>query len=183
MLCIAWVTGAYAADRNPIVCKQQYALCTSAPCTPDPKHAGYATCECVVLQGDSVGYKTCAERAPIQVSNQSKKIISTFSFAQYASKKFLTCAAGLPWTNCLDSLCSVDPHQPNHAKCDCPIETKSAFITLGGDCKTTACNGLWSAATVAMGKQMQATLTSAIKNSHSLSRLSLNTVHNSESSS
>jgi hypothetical protein len=46
-----------ASQAKPIVCKQEYALCTSAPCIPDPRHPDFAICSCVVEKGDSVGYK------------------------------------------------------------------------------------------------------------------------------
>src|SRR3990167_6000402 len=74
---------ASATQQKIIVCKQIYALCTSAPCIPDPRHPGYAICTCVVQQGDSAGYHTCKQRAPKQSANKTLLITSTFSFAQF----------------------------------------------------------------------------------------------------
>ena len=57
----------YATVKTkPIICTQEYALCTSAPCIPDPGHPDYAICSCVVKKGDSAGYKTCEKRTPNQ---------------------------------------------------------------------------------------------------------------------
>jgi hypothetical protein len=40
----------------------------------------------------------------------------------------------------------LDPKEPNKANCTCPVK-QSAANTLGGDCRQSACEGLWSAAT------------------------------------
>lgn len=137
---------------QPIVCSQEYALCTSAPCVPDPRHPGYALCSCVVEKGESVGYKTCQQRAPQTNQFKVKQLLSTFSFTQFSTKKSMNCALGLPWTNCVDSPCTVDPMDNSKALCSCPIEHHQAFFTFGGECNTTTCaSGFWSGATQASG--------------------------------
>lgn len=144
-----FITSTYAATMvKPIVCAQQYALCTSAPCVPDPRHPDVAICSCVVEKGNSVGYKTCDERAPKQVKFNVMQVISTFSFAQFATKKSMTCAKDMPWTNCVDAPCTVNPMDTTKAICSCKIITNQAFFTFGGDCDSKTCQtGFWSGAT------------------------------------
>lgn len=152
----------YAA--KPIICNHEYALCTSARCVPDPRHPSYAICHCVVKKGASAGYKTCAERAPTQDQYKTTQIISTFSFAQFAVKKFMSCQAGAPWTNCLDAPCTVDPKDHNRAICSCKIDNTQSFVTLGGECNTTTCTtGFWSGATEAASITLRDALSETIK--------------------
>ena len=68
----------YAKDMKPVVCDQDYALCTSARCIPDPRNPDNAICDCVVSKGKSVGYKTCAEREPNKNKYKATRLISTF---------------------------------------------------------------------------------------------------------
>lgn len=84
----------YAA--NPVICNQEYALCTSAPCIPDARNAKYAICDCVVKKGESAGYKTCKQRKPGQDKYKVTRLISTFSFEQFATKKLMNCTQGNP---------------------------------------------------------------------------------------
>ncbi len=140
------MTTSYAV--TPVVCSQAYALCTSAPCVPDPRHPEFAICSCVVEQGDSVGFNTCDKRAPKQDQFKTTQLISTFSFAQFKTKKSMTCKTGIPWTNCVDAPCTVNPIDPTKAICSCKIENHQAFFTFGGDCDVKQCaNGFWSGAT------------------------------------
>ena len=133
---------------KPIVCSQKYVLCTSAPCIPDPRHPNYAVCSCLVKQGASAGYKTCEQRKPKQYPDKTTRLISTFSFAQYDTKKAMTCSKGMPWTDCVDAPCTVNPMNRQKAICSCPIKHTQSFLTFGGDCRTRTCaTGFWSGAT------------------------------------
>ncbi len=144
------------AQGKPIVCKQAYALCTSAPCIPDPRHPDYAVCSCVVEKGESAGFKTCAERVPKQKQFNTTQLTSTFSFEQFSTKKSINCEKGMPWTNCVDAPCTVDPMNPTKAICSCKIDHTQAFFTFGGDCDTKTCaTGFWSGATTAAGVVFQ----------------------------
>jgi len=134
---------------TPIVCNQEYALCTSAQCVPDPRHADMAICSCVVENGNSVGYKSCNERTPKSKQFKVKRLISTFSFKQFATKKGMSCPRGKPWTNCLDAPCNVDPLRAGKAICSCKINHDQDFITFGGGCDSSQCaTGFWSGATL-----------------------------------
>ena len=159
-LCSFFVSPAYSAENaKPIVCNQEYALCTSASCVPDPRHPEYAICSCVVETGDSVGFKTCAKRTPKQGKFKVKEITSTFSFKQFDTKKSMNCARGTPWTNCVDAPCTVNPMDAAKALCSCKIIHNEAFFTFGGDCDTSSCGtGFWSGANVTMGNSLRIAL-------------------------
>lgn len=142
-------TFAYFSTK-PIVCNQGYALCTSASCIPDPRHPDYAICICDVKKGNSVGFSSCAVRAPKQNQYKTKIIISTFSFDQFPTKRGMTCPKGMPWTDCVDAPCMVNPMDNTKANCSCKINHDQAFFTLGGDCDIKTCaTAFWSGATEA----------------------------------
>lgn len=137
-----------AASQSAIVCEQSYALCTSAPCLPDPTTPGKSLCECSVEQGQSAGFTTCDKRKPSIDKYNVTHLISTFSFAQFGSKKSLNCSKGDPWSNCVDMACTVDPQNPKRAICQCELNTTPAFFTFGGNCESKSCKtGFWSGAT------------------------------------
>ncbi|CZG35735.1 TPA: hypothetical protein JBE46_08065 [Legionella pneumophila subsp. pneumophila] len=141
-------TGFVQASATPIICDQEYTLCTSARCIPMPGNPAKAVCDCVVEKGKSAGYKTCKERKPIRDRYKVTSLVSTFSFEQFAFKRKMNCSEGLPWTNCLDMPCTVDPQNSKRALCLCTIENTQAFFTFGGDCNTNTCaTGFWSGAT------------------------------------
>lgn len=158
-----FLTTSYAANpAHAIICEQSYALCTSAPCVPDPKNPGQSICDCVVQQGKSAGFSACEKRKPYADKYKATHLTSTFSFNQFASKKALACAKGNPWNNCVDKPCTVDPQNPNRAICLCQLNNTQAFFTLGGNCDSNTCaSGFWSGAVVGV---MTDTLRGALKN-------------------
>lgn len=136
--------------QKPISCQQEYALCTSSACVPDPRHPRYALCPCVVKNDISLGFTSCDKREPKINKYKIKRIRSTFSFAQFDKKKGMLCAEGSPWTDCLDAPCTVNPRTPSQATCSCKIHHKKSFFTLGGECNNSSCaTGYWSGATQA----------------------------------
>jgi hypothetical protein len=126
------------------LCRQPYALCTTAPCERSASDATIATCRCVVLDGYSIGYTPCHARALA-----GTRLVSTFS-TQNVTSAFgvLTCPEEVPWANCLDMPCEIDPLDPALATCQCQmVETGPAF-TFGGGCDSRTCSAvIWSAAT------------------------------------
>lgn len=139
---------------KPTLCNGVYALCISAPCTPIPTYnqqtgqieATTALCECQVVTGPSLGNLSCANRQP--QGTGGRYIVSTYSFAQLRTKPLLSCPSGTPWTFCYDQPCVIDPKQPDHATCTCPVRTSGAYVTEGGGCDTAQCAAtIWSAAT------------------------------------
>ncbi|GAA5442809.1 hypothetical protein Misp06_00984 [Microbulbifer sp. NBRC 101763] len=132
-----------------IICSNEYVLCTSAPCIPDPRNPdSNAICRCDVNKGLNFGLSECKTRIPATNSNGVKKALSTFSFAQAPTKPVLSCPEGKPWTDCLDQPCIVDPMNPLKAICTCKIVRDKPFVTFGGDCVSLTCDtGYWSGAT------------------------------------
>jgi hypothetical protein len=141
-----------ATSAKPVICTGQYALCTSAPCIPDPRHPDYAICSCAVENDDSAGYASCEKRAPKQDQFKVTQIVSTFSFDQFKTKQAMNCAKGIPWTDCVDAPCTIDPMDTSKAICSCKIDHTQAYFTLGGGCDTKTCaTGFWSGQTPAAG--------------------------------
>ncbi len=111
----------------------------------------YADCSCDVIVGNSIGQAVCNKRA-----QHGDRIISTYSFQQNPDPltapqndlfRVLTCPAGLQYADCYNQPCKIDPMDPNFATCDCPVFTaKDTYITRGGECKSIACNEIFSAA-------------------------------------
>ena len=137
-----------AQSATPIICNQTYALCTSARCIPLPQNPNEAICECVIKEGLSAGFSTCETRKPTYNKYKTLSLTSTFSFAQFETKKSMNCPQGMPWTNCVDMPCSADPQNKKRALCQCKINNTKAFFTYGGACNTRHCaTGFWSGAT------------------------------------
>ncbi|WP_406164557.1 MauE/DoxX family redox-associated membrane protein [Streptomyces sp. NBC_00996] len=132
-----------AAGRGWL-CDQRYALCTSAACEPSPNDPGIVICHCVVQDGYSFGFASCAERAPAQ-----DRLVSTFSVQNTTSRTHtMTCTTRARWANCLDVVCEIDPHNPRQALCRCQSVESENFLTFGGNCDTKTCTTvIWSAAT------------------------------------
>ena len=139
------------------VCTSDFALCTSAPCIPDPSAPSkQALCTCEVTHGPNFADKTkCEERGPQAVATVSglevQQVISTYAFIQAATKPVMTCENTTPWTDCLNAKCIVDPKHPLKAICTCPYANTddATYVTYGGSCNTNTCaTAVWSAATV-----------------------------------
>jgi len=145
-------------DDDERVCVSQFALCTSAPCIPDPLNpTEQALCTCEVAYGPNYAAKTeCKHRGhkPIRLPGglvSVAQVVSTYAFIQAPTKPVMTCETNAPWTDCLDALCIVDPENPLKALCSCPYADPmtETFVTYGGSCNTNTCESvIWSAATV-----------------------------------
>jgi hypothetical protein len=155
--------GHEAATGEGIICNETYALCTSAPCIPDPANPEKALCQCDVEEGISFGKKSCSQRRARTDGHGIKHLVSTYSFVQYPSKKTMWCEDGNPWTYCLDMPCVVDPTDPKKAICSCDIKRSGKFLTLGGECDTATCKtAYWSGAPGADTQAAMGVLTKAL---------------------
>ncbi|WP_066913686.1 thioredoxin family protein [Mycobacterium interjectum] len=126
------------------LCNQTFALCTTAPCVPSKTDPGISVCDCVVVNGYSVGFRDCSDRA--QSGNKVRSAFSTVNVN--ANFGVLTCPSGVPWANCLDVECEIDPTNPAVAKCQCLTVTTGESRTFAGGCETATCTStIWSAAT------------------------------------
>jgi peroxiredoxin len=130
------------------ICLQKYALCTNAPCRPDPRDPKVVICDCVVKGGYSVGLTPCAHRAP-----RGSNLYSTFSTELVTGNvRAMTCGANIPWANCVDAPCKLDGDDPSKATCACPVVKTGPSFTLGGNCDTSTCGKtVWSGAHTNLG--------------------------------
>jgi thiol-disulfide isomerase/thioredoxin len=126
------------------LCNQTFALCTTAPCVPSPTDPNISICNCVVVNGYSVGFKPCTDRA--QSGNKVRSAFSTVNVN--ANFGVLSCPSGVPWANCLDVECEIDATNPAVAKCQCVTVKTGESLTFGGGCDTATCTStIWSATT------------------------------------
>jgi peroxiredoxin len=130
------------------ICRQKYALCTNAPCRPSPHNPNTVICDCVVKDGYSIGLTSCPRRAP-----HGNKLYSTFSTELVTSDiRALECGADIPWANCVDYPCELDPNDPTKATCQCALVKTGPSFTFGGDCNTHTCGKtIWSGAKNGLG--------------------------------
>ena len=161
--------GEQAAKSNMLLCKHQYALCTSALCIPQPGDPTKAICFCDVQDGASMASVPCSTIQPSTDANGIRTVYSAFSLAQFKEdKKVLKCASGTPWTWCLNKRCTVDPSDPKKAVCVCDVLRTEEWITLGGKCDTGTCTtGYWSGATVKDFNDATAFMVKALNLDHS----------------
>lgn len=123
------------------LCRQPYALCTTAPCERSTSDSSIASCRCVVLNGYSMGYTTCQERGLTGTT-----LVSTFSTENVTSAfSVLSCPENVPWANCVDMPCEIDPLEPALATCQCQIVETGPSFTFGGGCDASMCSAvIWS---------------------------------------
>src|SRR4051794_40894063 len=126
------------------LCDQPYALCNTAPCEASASDPTIAVCPCVAMNGYSLGYSSCQERAP-----SATTLTSTFSLQNVnAAFHHMACPEEAPWANCLDMQCEIDANDPALAKCSCQIVKSGPSVTFGGNCDVSTCTStIWSAAT------------------------------------
>lgn len=156
---------AQTAEPKNTLCNHQFALCTSAPCVPQPGDPTKAICTCDVEVGPSMSTVACDTIAPSTDKNGIRTVYSTFSVKQYqAGKKGLKCPGSTPWTWCLNKICTVDPTNPKKAICICDVmRTSEEWMTLGGNCDASTCaTSYWSGATIADVESGGAFLTKAL---------------------
>jgi hypothetical protein len=124
-------------------CNQPFALCTTASCEPSTTDPNISVCKCVMQTGYSVGLKSCTERA--QKGNSVRSAFSAMNVNP--SFRALTCPSGVPWANCVDVECEIDPTNPAMALCQCVTVKTGQSFTFGGDCDPANCTSvIWSGA-------------------------------------
>jgi hypothetical protein len=127
--------GAHGTVGRHGFCNQTFALCNTALCQRSADDPSIANCHCVVLNGYSVGFKTCDERAQVGTS-----LWSTFSTANVNSEfGILTCPVDAAWANCLDYPREMDARDPALATCQCAVVESGPFRTFGGRCDERTC--------------------------------------------
>jgi hypothetical protein len=136
------------AQAENYFCKQQFALCTSAPCIPQPGNPKVAICTCDVQDGPNLATVPCDSVKPSTDADGVRTVYSQFMLTQFQQgKKGLKCASGTPWTWCLNKTCTVDPANPKKAICACDVVRTGEWMTAGGQCNTATCKtAYWSGA-------------------------------------
>jgi len=136
-----------AAAKN-YLCNQQFALCTSAPCVPQPGSPNVSICVCDVQKGPNLATVECDTVKPSTDADGVRTVYSQFALTQFAQgKKALKCESGTPWSQCLNKICTVDPANPNKAICACDVVRAGEWQTAGGECDTATCKtAYWSGA-------------------------------------
>lgn len=139
-----------AGESQNYLCEHQYALCTSAPCVPEPGDSKEAICFCDVEEGKSMSSEPCDSVRPRTDANGIRTVYSAFSLDQfYTGKKGMKCDSGTPWTWCLNKRCTVYPYDPTRAICVCDVMRTGEWMTLGGDCNPATCDtAYWSGAPI-----------------------------------
>jgi hypothetical protein len=153
ILFAAPLLAADSSDGARTFCNGQYALCIKAPCTPivtrnsDGTYSvDRANCVCDVLTGWSMGPGACDTRTPV-TSGGRTYLISSYSNFFNKTNRALSCpSSSQVWATCYGAACAIDEKDPKKATCNCEMKS-GAMLTLGGGCRSGACNTIWSAAT------------------------------------
>jgi hypothetical protein len=154
MAVFAGLGGVHSAAAKDYLCNQQFALCTSAPCVPQPGNPDVAICSCVVEEGPNLATVDCDAVKPSTDANGVRTVYSQFMLTQFEQgMKAMRCPGGTPWAQCLNKICTVDPADPKKAICMCDVVRTGEWQTAGGDCDTATCaTGYWSGALLADAK-------------------------------
>ncbi len=139
-----------AAATN-YLCNQSFALCTSAPCIPQPGNPDVSICVCDVEEGPNLATVPCDTVQPSTDANGVRTLYSQFALTQFQQgMKGLRCPSGTPWSQCLNKICTVDPANPDKAICACDIVRSGDWQTAGGACEAATCGtAYWSGALLA----------------------------------
>lgn len=152
ILAVCAVLGfAAPAGATNYLCNQAFALCTSAPCIPQPGKPDVSICVCEMQEGPNLATVPCDTVRPSTDANGVRTVYSQFALTQFQQgKKGLRCPSGTPWSQCLNKICTVDPANPDKAICACDVVRSGEWQTAGGDCQAATCGtAYWSGALLA----------------------------------
>src|SRR6516165_5866431 len=76
---------AESAQAENYLCQQQFALCTSAPCIPEPGDPKVAICSCDVEDGPSLASVACDTVKPSTDANGIRTVYSQFALQAMAT--------------------------------------------------------------------------------------------------
>ncbi|MFW2571323.1 hypothetical protein [Legionella sp. 29fVS95] len=126
------------------LCKNKYALCTTALCEPIPGRKDFVSCKCDVKEGYSAGEKPC---------NGGYEIIYS---RYYPIKGYISCENNRPWAWCLDMPCSIDKNDASKASCTCAVvSNQGPYVIVANNYSKSACTeGLYSSATITQVNQV-----------------------------
>jgi hypothetical protein len=141
---------ALATDKAHI-CEGEYALCTTAKCSPIPGQSATALCNCQMKKGYSVGYQSCPE--PTITPEGFKTTKSRY----YPIKDYVSCSNNRAWAFCLDSPCIVDKNDPSKAICTCStVQGKGDYMIVSSTCDKAGCESdFYSSALLTQNKELE----------------------------
>jgi len=142
---------------NAYICKSQYALCTTAKCSPIPGQVDLSLCFCKTETGYSAGQKPCKEP---ETTPEGYTLINS---RYYPIGTYVSCSNARAWANCLDSPCIIDPSDPSKAVCTCSIvKNQGPYVIVTDTCNASGCEtGLTSSATVKSNDELDAYIKSS----------------------
>jgi hypothetical protein len=76
-----------SARAENYLCRQQFALCTSAPCIPQPGNPNVAMCSCDVQDGPNLATVACDTVKPSTDANGVRTVYSQFQITQWQQGK------------------------------------------------------------------------------------------------
>ena len=147
LVAVLFVNYVYYQKKGVTKCNQPFALCPAAKCSPDPINTNNAYCFCYVENGENYSYgnKTCDELAPYKGKNGEDFIYSTFSpiIASMGFEQIYCPSKGIN-LNCMNKKCSINPHNPKQAICDCSITNNNGekWVTWNKKDTVSSCNYL-----------------------------------------
>lgn len=80
---VAAFGGAQLAAAKNYLCNQQFALCTSAPCIPQPGNPKAAICVCDVQEGPNLATVECDTVKPSTDADGVRTVYSQFMLTQF----------------------------------------------------------------------------------------------------
>ena len=144
LVAVFGMSGIAIAQDKPLLCDQQFALCTSAPCIPAPGNPKVALCTCDVwdTKGATTHVASCDAVKASTDTNGWRTVYSYFSLTQsYQGKRLMKCPAGTPWAECLNAKCTFDPAIPSISMCACETRFQTGeLVTCAGNCYTQSCS-------------------------------------------
>jgi hypothetical protein len=130
---------------NAVKCNQKYGLCPAAQCIPNPNDKTQAYCWCDVVNGVnySLGNDSCEKIKGYTSETGEEVIYSTFSpiIASMGYTK-VSCSPQDVNLNCMNKICSVNPHNPSKAICVCDVSDNKGldWVTFNENNKPMSCN-------------------------------------------
>jgi hypothetical protein len=148
LIAVGLLASALWASDEFTVCKGEFALCTTARCTPVPGQEGVVSCGCDVKNGYSAGKQSCQDAK----QTSPGQLMSRYFPVKYHAN----CSNSRPWANCLDKPCTVDKDNPSKASCACSlVKDQGDYVVVTDTYNESTCTtGIVSSATVQQADQI-----------------------------
>ncbi|MBS0272053.1 MAG: hypothetical protein JSR85_05345 [Proteobacteria bacterium] len=140
-----------ALGSTPYLCDSQYALCTSAKCSPIPGKEEISLCYCTVEAGYSFGNKPCEN---VRTNKDGYQLLRS---RYYPSKSYRNCSNERTWADCLDKPCIVNKDNPSEAVCTCTNKRNQGdyVVQCNASCDSDIYSSALTSVVVEQSKQFQ----------------------------